>query len=62
MDRTFLYRHRDLLALIHTAECAPSRLEQQTVDLKAALEERGAELEAGRDANRQLTRALNQRA
>ncbi|MBO4253085.1 hypothetical protein [Streptomyces griseorubiginosus] len=38
-----------------------SRLEQQTVDLKAALEEREAELGAAREANRQLTRALNQR-
>ncbi|MGW4603491.1 hypothetical protein ACWENS_09475 [Streptomyces sp. NPDC004532] len=37
------------------------RLEQQTVDLKLLLEEREAELEAAREANRQLTRALNQR-
>ncbi|MCG7204445.1 hypothetical protein [Streptomyces arenae] len=37
------------------------RLEQQTVDLKAALEEREAELGAAREVNRQLTRALNQR-
>ncbi|MFG3016763.1 hypothetical protein ACGFZB_41190 [Streptomyces cinerochromogenes] len=130
VDRTFLYRHRDLLALVHAAELEPAtedpagatpvsraslqadfanaqarntrlvahvqqlekrlsealgeqvwcefglgapadvgelqrtitRLEQQTVDLKAVLEERGAELEAAREANRQLTRALNQRA
>jgi DNA polymerase (family 10) len=38
-----------------------TRLEQQTLDLKASLEEREAELEAAREANRQLTRALNQR-
>ncbi|MFJ8142938.1 DUF6262 family protein [Streptomyces sp. NPDC096013] len=129
VDRTFLYRHRDLLALIHIAEREPAaqdpagtttvsraslqadlanaqarntrlvtriqqlekrlsvalgeqvwreaglgapadveelqrtitRLEQQSVDLKAALEEREAELAAAREANRQLTRALNQR-
>lgn len=129
VDRTFLYRHRDLLALVHAAELQPAtqdpagatpcqpclapgrprqragtqhparhprpavgeasvrgaggtglarvrpwcpadveelqrtitRLEQQTVDLKASLEEREAELEAAREANRQLTRALNKR-
>ncbi|MGW0089375.1 DUF6262 family protein [Streptomyces sp. NPDC003328] len=129
VDRTFLYRHRDLLALVHAAELQPAaqdpagatpvsraslqadlanaqarntrlvthiqqlekrlsealgeqvwresglgapadveelqrtitRLEQQTVDLKLLLEEREAELEAAREANRQLTRALNQR-
>jgi hypothetical protein len=129
VDRTFLYRHRDLLALVHAAELEPAgqdragvtpvsraslqadlanaqarntrlvahvqqlekrlsgalgeqvwresglgapadvealqrtitRLEQQTVELKASLEEREAELEAAREANRQLTRALNQR-
>lgn len=129
VDRTFLYRHRDLLALVHAAELEPAsqdpagatpvsraslqadlanaqarntrlvahvqqlekrlsealgeqvwresglgapadveelqrtitRLEHQTVDLKAVLEEREAELEAAREANRQLTRALNQR-
>lgn len=38
-----------------------NQLEQRTVDLTTALEERGAELEAAREANRQLTRALNQR-
>ncbi|MGW1053522.1 hypothetical protein [Streptomyces sp. NPDC002521] len=38
-----------------------TRLEQQAVGLKASLEEREAELEAAREANRQLTRALNQR-
>ncbi|MGP4091226.1 hypothetical protein [Streptomyces sp. KR55] len=38
-----------------------TRLEQQTVDLTASLEEREAELEAARAANRDLTRALNQR-
>ena len=39
-----------------------TRLEQQAVDLASALEEREAELEAARAANRELTRALNQRA
>ncbi|MBB5109833.1 DUF6262 family protein [Streptomyces spectabilis] len=130
VDRTFLYRHRDLLALVHAAELEPAdqnpagatpvsraslqadlanaqarntrllartqqlqkrlsqalgeqvwresglgapvdveelqrkaiQLEQQVVDLTGTLEEREAELEAAREANRQLTRALNQRA
>jgi hypothetical protein len=129
VDRTFLYRHRDLLALVHAAELEPAnsspagaspvglaslradlanaqarntrlnsqvqrlerrlsqlmgeqawresglgaptdieelqrtitRLEQQTVELTRTLEEREAELEAARAANRELTRALNQR-
>ncbi|MEU9083334.1 DUF6262 family protein [Streptomyces sp. NPDC048357] len=129
VDRTFLYRHRDLLALIHTAELQPSasnsvagppvslaslqadlanaharntrltaqtrrlerrlsellgeqtwresglgapvdreelqrqvsRLEQANIELSARLEERDAELEAARAANRELTRALNQK-
>ncbi|MGV9343119.1 DUF6262 family protein [Streptomyces sp. NPDC003688] len=129
VDRTFLYRHRDLLALVHAAELEPAaqdpagaapvsraslqadlanaqarntrlvariqqlekrlsevlgeqvwresglgapadieelqrtiiRLEQQTIDLTGALEEREAELAAAREANRQLTRAINQR-
>lgn len=127
VDRTFLYRHRDLLALIHAAEREPAQqdpadatpvsqaslqadlansqarnirlvtriqqleerlskalgeqvwqesglgssadveelqrtithLEQQTAGLTASLEEREAELEAARMANRQLSRALN---
>ena len=37
-----------------------TRLEQQNVDLTASLEESEAELEAAREANRQLTRPLNQ--
>ncbi|MET9074736.1 hypothetical protein ABZX95_21790 [Streptomyces sp. NPDC004232] len=129
VDRTFLYRHRDLLERLHTAAREPTgpaaangapvtrasleadlanaharntrlvariqqlekrlsevleaqvwresglgattdieelqqtitRLEQQAVDVSASLEEREAELEAAREANRQLTRALNQR-
>ncbi|MFE6334198.1 hypothetical protein ACFVOK_13385 [Streptomyces sp. NPDC057798] len=128
VDRTFLYRHRDLLALVHAAELEPAphpqgaapvsgaslqadlanaqarntrlvariqqlekrlsenlgeqvwresglsaaadieelqrtitRLEQRTIYLTASLEEREAELEAARGANRELTRALNQR-
>ncbi|MDH6709902.1 uncharacterized protein YlxW (UPF0749 family) [Kitasatospora sp. MAA19] len=129
VDRTFLYRHRDLLALIHTAELesaghdpagsspvsraslqadlanaqarntrltarvqqlerrlsqalgeqawresglgAPAnvdelqrtitRLEQRTVELAGQLEEARADLDAARSANRDLTRALNQR-
>ncbi|MER6126273.1 DUF6262 family protein [Streptomyces sp. NPDC001795] len=36
-----------------------NRLEQQAVGLRASLEERDAELAAAREANRQLTRALN---
>lgn len=96
VDRTFLYRHRDLLALIHAAEREPHgspssvglpvsvaslqadlansharstrlitqirRLERMNAELTARLEERDAELEAARAANRELTRALNQRA
>lgn len=129
VDRTFLYRHRDLLALIHAAELQLSasdaaagppvslaslqadlanaharntrlvtqtrrlerrlselmgeqawresglgasadkeelqrqvtRLEQANTDLSARLEEKDAELEAARAANRELTRALNQK-
>ncbi|MET8771173.1 hypothetical protein [Streptomyces sp. NPDC004658] len=37
------------------------RLEQMNTELTARLEERDAELEAARAANRELTRALNQR-
>ncbi|MEU9376030.1 DUF6262 family protein [Streptomyces sp. NPDC048255] len=130
VDRTFLYRHRDLLALVHAAEVEPSeqdpasgasavsraslqvdlanaqarnarlaariqllekrlsselgeqawresglgvptdidelqrsltRLEQRNVELTSALEESQADLGAAREANRELTRALNQR-
>jgi len=129
VDRTFLYRHRDLLALVHAAELAPetqdpasaspvsraslqadlanaqarnarlaartqqlekrlsqamgaqvwqesglgapvdvdelqrkiTKLEQQNVELTAALEEARSDLDAARAANRDLTRALNQR-
>ncbi|MFI0264790.1 hypothetical protein ACH4OW_38020 [Streptomyces sp. NPDC017056] len=129
VDRTFLYRHRDLLDILHTtgsrsARPAPAagptvtpvslqadlananarvarlaarvqqlenhlsrqlgslawheaglgaandvaelqaavvRHEQRNTELSRLLEERQAELEAARDANRQLTRALNQR-
>ncbi|MEU7205377.1 hypothetical protein [Streptomyces sp. NPDC045470] len=130
MDRTFLYRHRDLLECLHTAgsraastspgagpavtitslqadlananaratrlsvrvrqleghlsrhlgdqawresdfggsgdttelQAAITRLEQHNVELARALEEHQAELEAARAANRDLTRALNQRS
>lgn len=96
VDRTFLHRHRDLLALIHAAEREPHgspssvglpvsvaslqadlansharstrlvtqirRLERMNAELTARLEERDAELEAARAANRELPRALNQRA
>ncbi|MFF2148623.1 DUF6262 family protein [Kitasatospora sp. NPDC058190] len=128
VDRTFLYRHRDLLGLVHAAELEPgqdpaaasavsraslqadlaneqarntrltariqqlekrlsqalgerawresglgapadmdelqrqiTRLEQHNVELTAALEEARADLDAARAANRDLTRALNQR-
>lgn len=129
VDRTFLYRHRDLLETLHTvgsqsagtpsaagpavtkaslqADLANSntraasmaarvqqlenhlsrhlgdrawhdsglgaspdvaelqstitRLEQRTTELARALEDRQAELDAARAANRELTRALNQR-
>ncbi|MEU2074503.1 hypothetical protein [Streptomyces sp. NPDC013489] len=37
------------------------RLEQRAVDFASALEDREAELDAARAANRELTRALNQR-
>lgn len=39
-----------------------TRLEQRNVELIALLEEREAELAAARAANRELTKALNQRA
>ncbi|OLO25871.1 hypothetical protein PZ61_0236240 [Streptomyces sp. MNU77] len=130
VDRTFLYRHRDLLELVHAAELEPSerdpasgapavsraslqadlanaqarnvrlaarirqlekrlsselgeqawhdsglgapvdveelqgavtRLEQRNVELTEALEESQADLRAAREANRELTRSLNQR-
>ncbi|MEW2491013.1 hypothetical protein [Streptomyces sp. NPDC048411] len=128
VDRTFLYRHRDLLEVLHTAAREPAApaaggpavtrsslqadlanaaarsarraarvqqleerlskalgkevwrtsglgppadvaelntritlLEQRNVELTGALEEREAELDAARAANRDLTRALNQR-
>ncbi|MFK0258574.1 hypothetical protein [Streptomyces sp. NPDC090445] len=128
VDRTFLYRHRDLLDALHTAAHEPAkqpgngpvvtraslqadlanatarsarlaalvhqlevrlskalgdeawkasglgapsdvaelhsqitRLEQRNVELTRALEERDVELGAARAANRDLTRALNQR-
>ncbi|MFI2259214.1 hypothetical protein [Streptomyces tubercidicus] len=128
VDRTFLYRHRDLLETLHTAAHEPAqapaggpavtrtslqadlananarsarltalirqleerlskalgqeawrasgigacadvaelhdliaRLEQHVVELTRALEEQKADLDAARNANRDLTRALNQR-
>ncbi|MFF3015365.1 hypothetical protein [Streptomyces sp. NPDC057939] len=39
-----------------------TRLQQSNVELTRALEERQAELEAARAANRDLTRALNQKS
>lgn len=127
VDRTFFYRHRDLLAQIHAAEAAPAvglesgaqvtraslqvdlanaqdrnvrltarvrqfedrlsellgdqawkesglgvttdieevqrritHLEQANVELTGQLEDRQAELDAARAANRELTRAFNQ--
>jgi hypothetical protein len=38
-----------------------NRLEQAQIDLTAQLGERAEELRAAREANRELTRALNQR-
>jgi hypothetical protein len=129
VDRSFLYRHRDLLEIVHAAELEPAaqdpaggspvsraslqadlanaqarntrlaarvqqlekrlsqalgtqawresglgapadidelqrkiiRLEQQNVELTNALDESRSDLEAARAANRDLTRALNQR-
>jgi uncharacterized protein YlxW (UPF0749 family) len=128
VDRSFLYRHTDLLAQVHAAQTAPTagtpgaaavshaglqadlanaldrsrrlaarvrqlearlsqllgeqawhasglgapadidelqrkltRLEQAQADLTAQFEERAEELRAARGANRELTRALNQR-
>lgn len=129
VDRSFLYRHRDLLEQVHAAEAAPvighdagvqvtrlslqadlanahdrnlrlsarvrqlekrlsellgeqawkmsgvgaaadvdellrkiTNLEQVVVDLKSELEGKQEELDAARGANRELTRALNQRS
>ncbi|MEV7618035.1 DUF6262 family protein [Streptomyces sp. NPDC089799] len=130
VDRTFLYRHPDLLALVHAAETEPAQqgpgtgapavsraslqadlahaqtrnarlaariqllekrlsselgaqawrdsglsmptdidelqrrltgLEQRNVELAASLEEAQADLAAAREANRELTRTINQR-
>lgn len=129
VDRSFLYRHRDLLEILHAAELEPAaqdpaggspvsraslqadlanaqarntrlaarvqqlekrlsqalgakawqesglgapadidelqrkitRLEQHNVELTSALEEARSDLDAAREANRDLTRALNQR-
>ncbi|MFF3159681.1 DUF6262 family protein [Streptomyces sp. NPDC057910] len=129
VDRSFLYRHRDLLEIVHAAELEPAaqdpavgspvsraslqadlanaqarntrlaarvqqlekrlsqalgaqawqesglgapadideiqrkitRLEQHNVELTSALEETRSDLDAAREANRDLTRALNQR-
>lgn len=129
VDRSFLYRHRDLLEIVHGAELEPAaqnpagtspvsraslqadlanaqarnarlaarvqqlekrlsqvlgtqawqesglgapadidelqrqitRLEQRNVELASALEEARSDLDAARAANRDLTRALNQR-
>ncbi|MFJ3840646.1 DUF6262 family protein [Streptomyces sp. NPDC054904] len=129
VDRSFLYRHRDLLEIVHAAELEPAtqdpagtspvsraslqadlanaqarnarlaarvqqlekrlsqvlgtqawqesglgapsdidelqrkitRLEQRNVELASALEEARSDLDAARAANRDLTRALNQR-
>ncbi|MFC8290544.1 DUF6262 family protein [Streptomyces sp. NPDC057242] len=129
VDRSFLYRHRDLLEIVHAAELEPAaqdpagtspvsrvslqadlanaqalnarltarvqqlekrlsqalgtqawqesglgapadidelqrkitRLEQHIVELTSALEEARSDLDAAREANRDLTRALNQR-
>jgi hypothetical protein len=38
-----------------------NRLEQAQIDFTARLDERAEELKAAREANRELTRALNQR-
>ncbi|MER7057539.1 MULTISPECIES: DUF6262 family protein [unclassified Streptomyces] len=130
VDRSFLYRHRDLLEIVHAAELEPAaqdpagtspvsraslqadlanaqarnarltarvqqlekrlsqalgtqawqesglgapadidelqrritRLEQHNVELTSALEEPRSDLDAAREANRDLTRALNQRS
>ena len=130
VDRSFLYRHRDLLEIVHAAELEPAaqdpaaggspvsraslqadlanaqarntrlvtrvqqlekrlsqalgaqawresglgaptdidelqrkitRLEQHNVELTSALEDARSDLDAAREANRDLTRALNQR-
>ncbi|MCL7379758.1 hypothetical protein [Streptomyces sp. 35G-GA-8] len=39
----------------------PAELEQHSVELTSALEEDRSDLDAAREANRDLTRALNQR-
>ncbi|MGP3945496.1 hypothetical protein [Streptomyces sp. 6N106] len=46
---------------VEELRCTITRLEQRNVELASNLEEREAELEAARAANRELTRALNQR-
>jgi hypothetical protein len=47
---------------ISELQCKLTSLEQAHIDLAAQLGERTEELRAAREANRELTRALNQRS
>ena len=70
VDRTFLYRHRDLLTQIHTAQTliggsagakkpCIAQLDQQVIALGADIAGREEQLEAAREANRDLIEQLN---
>ncbi|MFD3780287.1 DUF6262 family protein [Streptomyces sp. NPDC058612] len=58
VDRTFFYRHRDLLAQIHAAEAAPAvGLESGTQVTRASLQ---ADLANAQDRNVRLTTRVRQ--
>ena len=72
VDRTFLYRHRDLLEKIHALQADPAtsadidtlhhrigQLEQRNLDLQHQLAERDEDLAAARAANRELMARIN---
>ena len=72
VDRTFLYRHRDLLEKIHALQADPAtstdidalhqrinQLEQHNLDLRQQLDERDDDLAAARATNRELMAQLN---
>ena len=57
VDRTFLYRHRDLLDLVHAAELQPSGQDVGQAVSRASLQ---ADLAHARDRNTRLTARLQQ--
>ena len=71
VDRSFLYRHRDLLEQLHALASRPpaanaatvsrASIEAELADVKIQLAERTDELAAARSANRELFSNLNTR-